>query len=92
MHDQVLELAFGIKMSAKPDDEDTAAHASKPEAHKPAPEQPKAAPQPEPEPEPMDDDAREAAARKKQALEEKEKGNAAYKKKVWARCCTICNS
>ncbi|GIL51593.1 hypothetical protein Vafri_7436 [Volvox africanus] len=87
----LLEIALGLKMS-RPSDTDVphpaanggAAH-SRHEETKPAPAKAEAAnPAPEPEAAPdvdMTDEERGAAARKAEALKEKEAGNEAYKKK-----------
>ncbi|KAG2442422.1 hypothetical protein HXX76_002508 [Chlamydomonas incerta] len=86
----VLELALGAKFGAPggaEEEEEPAAGASHKgaDAHKPAPASHapdnKAEPQPEPEPMETNEEERAAAAKKAEALKEKELGNEAYKKK-----------
>lgn len=88
----LLELALGVKVGTKDDMEDTAAFGGDREEHaqaeahasassKPAPAAPKPEPAPAPEDVAMTDEEREAAAKKAEALKEKDLGNEAYKKK-----------
>lgn len=82
---QALGVLLNVKLRTSTDDmevepESTSSSYTEP---KPSKEEKKPAPEPEPEPEPMElsGEEKEAKERKQKALQEKDAGNAAYKKK-----------